>query len=336
MQDKMFFIKKTRSTTACNYLKNKFLPEKSRLGVAKTYFFLYVLLVLCFASLNIFAQKDSVYQPKLQFLEDTLLLGKPTPVALSFRYPKDWQVLFADTNYNYFPFELDKKIFFATQTDSLYSLDSAIYLLRSFEIDKVQKLRLPIYKIKNQGDSIAFFSNTDSIFFKEQIKSNQLDTLSLQADTQIVALEERFNFPFWIFVGLTALFVLAIVWLFFGDWIKKQILLLNLKRKHLRFEENFSKEISKIKTRKRIKDIELALLLWKKHLEQIEEKPFSSYTTREIIEILPIEHLANSLQNIDKAIYGTIIEEGLDKDLTYLKTLAHRRYLRRKKLIREN
>jgi len=300
----------------------------------KIYFWLSV--VLLSVCCNAFAQKDSLFRPKLKFLEDTLLLGKVTPVALSFRYPKDWQVLFTDTSYNYFPFELDKKIFFTTQTDSLYSRDSAIYMLRSFEIDNIQKLRLPIYQIKNQGDSITFFSNTDSIFFKELITSKQLDTLTLKADTQIVALEERFNFPLWIFVGVTALFVLAIVWLFFGDWIKKQIILLNLKRKHIRFEENFSKEMSKIKTRKRIKDIELALLLWKKHLEEIEEKPFSSYTTREIVEVLPIESLADSLQNIDKAIYGTIIEEGLDRDLNYLKTLAHRRYLKRKKLIREN
>ena len=336
MQDKMFFIRKTGSATAFNCLKNRFLSEKSRSGLAKTYFFLYWLIVLCFASLDVFAQKDSVYQPKLQFLEDTLLLGKPTPVALSFRYPKDWQVLFADTNYQYFPFELDKKIFFTTKTDSLYSLDSAIYLLRSFEIDKLQKLRLPIYKIKNQGDSTVFFSNIDSIFFKEQITSTQLDTLALQADTQIMLLAEKINFSLGVFLGVSALFILAIIWLFLGDWIKKQFVLLNLKRKHIRFEESFNREIGKIKTHKRIKDIEQALLLWKKHLEQIEEKPFSSYTTREIIEILPIEHLANSLQNIDKAIYGTIIEEDLDKDLTYLKTLAHQRYLRREKLIRGN
>ncbi|GAB4127753.1 MAG: hypothetical protein OHK0045_19050 [Raineya sp.] len=282
------------------------------------------------------AQKDSLYQPKLRFLEDTLLLGKPTPVALTFRYPKQWQVIFVDTNHNYFPFELDKKFFFTTRTDSLYSLDSAIYLLRSFDIDTIQKLRLPVYRIKPQGDSAMFLSNLDSIFFQELIKTKNLDTLLLKADTQIMPLKEKINFHMAIFVMVSTFFILTIVWLFFGDWIKKQIVLLNLKRKHIRFEENFSREINKIKSRKRIKDIEFALLLWKKHLEQIEEKPFSSYTTREIMEVLPLDRLGNSLQNIDKAIYGTIIEDDLDKDLNYLKTLAQRRYIRRKKLIRGN
>jgi hypothetical protein len=307
-------------------LKKRLLP---------VYFLGLLLFFSCFLP-SAFAQKDSLFQPKLQFLEDTLFLGKPTPVALSFKYPKEWQVVFADTNFKYFPFELDKKIFFTTQTDSLYSLDSAIYLLRSFEIEKVQRLRLPIYKIKPQGDSTIFFSNTDSIFFQELIRSNALDTLALKADTEMVLLAEKFNIHLWVFVLMSSIFGLGIIWIFFGDWIKKQIILLNLKQKHIRFEENFSREINKIKSRKRIKDIELALLLWKKHLEQIEEKPFSSYTTREIVEVLPIDRLGDSLQNIDKAIYGTIIEDDLDKDLTYLKTLAHRRYIRRKKMIRGN
>lgn len=309
--------------------------QKCRKFTAQIYC-LWCLFVVGLSSHLAIAQKDTLYQPKLQFLEDTLLLGKPTPVALSFRYPQNWQVVFTDTNYKYFPFELDKKFFFSTKTDSLHSLDSAVYWLRSFEIDSIQKLRLPVYKIKPSGDSIAIFSNTDSIFFQELIKSNRLDTLALQADTEMVLLAEKLNIHLWVFVGVSSVFVLGIVWIFFGDWIKKQVILLNLKQKHIRFEENFNREISKIKSRKRVKDIEQALLLWKKHLEQIEEKPFSSYTTREIVDILPIEQLGESLQNIDKAIYGTIIEKDLDKDLSYLKTLAHRRYIRRKKLIRGN
>lgn len=318
------------------FLKPKKVKKTNKLFIIPKHIFLCLTLFLFLAHLPTSAQKDSTYQPKLKFLEDTLLLGKPTPVALSFKYPKNWQVVFVDTNFKYFPFELDKKIFFTTKTDSLHSLDSAIYLLRSFEIDKIQKIRLPIYRIKPQGDSSVFLSNTDSIFFQELITSENLDTLALKADTQIMPLKEKINFPLGIFVIVSLIFFLAIIWLFFGDWIKKQVILLNLKQKHIRFEESFNREINKIKSRKRIKDIELALLLWKKHLEQIEEKPFSSYTTREIVEVLPIDRLGDSLQNIDKAIYGTIIEDDLDKDLTYLKTLAQRRYTRRKKLIRGN
>ncbi|MDX1903518.1 MAG: hypothetical protein SFU27_05110 [Thermonemataceae bacterium] len=293
-----------------------------------------------FLSLGLFAQKiskkDSLdLKPLLYFQDDSLLLGKPTQVSLSFRYPKHLQIVFCDTSHNYAPFELENKQFFPTHSDSLFSVDSAVYTLRSFEIDKKQVLRLPIFLIKPEGDSLILYSNTDSIYFQSQISASiPLENLSLQADTSLILLEEKFNFHFFIFWGVTLLFLVAIVWVLFGNWIKQQITLLNLKRKHLFFEDAFDREIARIRTRRRMEDIEQALHLWKKHLEQIEEKPFSTFTSREILEELPIEVLGEKLQNIDKAIYGAIIEEGLENDFLYLKALAHKRYIRKKATIR--
>lgn len=282
-----------------------------------------------------FTQQDSItYKPKLKFLTDTLLLGKPVPVAFSFEYPKHWQVVFPDTAYQYSPFEWHKKDFFPTQTQGSISKDSAIFWLKSFEIEPVQKLRLPAFYIQPNGDSVSIFSNIDSIFLKQYIHSTRLDTIALKANTQYAVLPTKPNFHAWVIGLVTSFFVLAIVWLFFGDWIKKQIILLNLKRKQVLFEDNFEKEMLKIRTRKRLKDIEQALILWKKHLEQIEGEPYSSFTSSEIVEVLQIEKLAESLQNIDRAIYGTIVEESLDKDLAFLKALAKERYRLKKQVIK--
>lgn len=297
---------------------------------AITFFWAYI----CFATLG-FAQQDSIaYKPKLKFLVDTLFLGKPVPVAFSFEYPKHWQVLFPDTTYQYSPFEWHKKDFFPTQTQGSLSKDSAIFWLKSFEIEPVQKLRLPAFYIQPNGDSVSIFSNIDSIFLKQYILSNRLDTITLKANTQYASLPIKLNFQAWVLGLVTSFFILAIVWLFFGDWIKKQILLLNLKRKQVLFEDNFEKEMLKIRTRKRLKDIEQAFILWKKHLEQIEGEPYSSFTSSEIVEVLQREKLAESLQNIDRAIYGTIMEESLDKDLAFLKSLAKERYRLKKQLIK--
>jgi len=274
-------------------------------------------------------------RPVLRFLEDSLHIGKPTPVSLTFVYPKHWQVVFCDTNFTYGNFELHEKKIFPTQTNASLSKDSAVYWLRSFEIDKIQRLRLPVFLIKPQGDSTLAYSNIDSIIYKELIFSEKLDTIALRSDTKIATLTPKVNYHVWVFWSITGAFLSVVIWLFFGDWIKKQIILLNLKRRHIVFEDNLDRDITKIRTRKRIVDIEQALNLWKKHLEQIESKPFSTYTSREILETLPITKLGESLQNIDKAIYGAIIEEGLDKDFLYLKNLANRRYIRRKKEIRE-
>jgi hypothetical protein len=299
------------------------------------YCFLLFFTTVCSQFVKAQKQDSAEIRPVLRFLEDSLHIGKPTPVSLTFDYPKQWQVVFCDTNFLYGNFELHEKKFFPTKTKALLSRDSAVYWLRSFEIDKIQRLRLPVFLIKPQGDSSLVYSNTDSIAFKEQISSNKLDTLVLRSDTTIATLTPKVNYHVWIFWTVTSIFLGVVVWLFFGDWIKKQIVLLNLKRKHIVFEDNLDRDIAKIRTRKRIIDIEQALNLWKKHLEQIESKPFSTYTSREILETLPITKLGESLQNIDKAIYGAIIEDSLDNDFLYLKNLANRRYIRRKKVIRE-
>ncbi len=282
-----------------------------------------------------FSQQDSiVYKPKLSFLTDTLLLGKPVPVALSFEYPKHWQVVFPDTAYPYSPFEWHRKDFFPTQTQGSISKDSAIFWLKSFEIEPVQKLRLPAFYIQPNGDSVSIFSNVDSIFLKQYIHSTRLDTIPLKANTQYASLPTKPNFHAWVLGLITSFFILAIIWLFLGDWIRKQIMLFNLKRKQIVFEDAFEKEMLKIRTRKQLKDIEKAFILWKKHLEQIEEEPYSSFTSSEIVEVLQIEKLAESLQNIDRAIYGTIVEESLDKDLAFLKSLAKERYRLKKQVIK--
>jgi hypothetical protein len=299
------------------------------------YCFLFCLLGLS-TQFALAQKKDSSeIQPVLHFLEDTLYIGKPTPVSLTFHYPKHWQVVFCDTNFTYGSFELQEKKFYPTKTNASLSRDSAVYWLRNFEIDKTHRLRLPVFLVKPQGDSTWVYSNIDSIAFKELILSEKLDTLALRSDTEIAILTPKVNYHVWIFWSITGIFLGIVIWLFFGDWIKKQIVLLNLKRKHIVFEDNLDRDITKIRNRKRITDIEQALNLWKKHLEQIEHKPFSTYTSREILETLPITKLGESLQNIDKAIYGAIIEEGLDKDFLYLKNLANRRYIRRKKELRE-
>lgn len=298
-----------------------------------------ILMTIVFSiTLSILAQKlDSItMKPKLKFLEDTFLLGKPTPVSMSFTYPKHWQVIFPDTNYNYAPFEWYKKDYFPTQTQNNLSKDSAVFWLRSFEISPIQTIRLPVFLIQPKGDSLALFSNIDTIYFKQLIHTTQVDTLRLKADTTYATLSQRFNLHAWVLVFVSVFFFSVLIWLFSGAWIRKQILLLNLKRKQVLFEDSFEKELLKIRTRRRIKDIEQAFILWKKHLEQIEDKPYSTYTSSEIVETLPVEKLAESLQNIDRAIYGTILEDSLEKDFSFLKHLARERYLLKKQIIKQN
>ncbi len=121
--------------------------------------------LLWFVSTNSISQD---VKPKGAFLVDSAKIGEQIPYSLSIRYPKQMEFLFPDSNYNFFPFEFISKDFFITHTDSLGSVDSAIYYLATFEIEPVQKLFLPVFMI-SQGDSVVLSPPADSIYLKALI-----------------------------------------------------------------------------------------------------------------------------------------------------------------------
>ena len=49
---------------------------------------------------------------------------------------------------------------------------------------------------------------------------------------------------------------------------------------------------------------ESALLLWKKYLENLIEKPYTKFTTKEINELEKDERMIHSLASIDRMIYA--------------------------------
>lgn len=53
-----------------------------------------------------------------------------------------------------------------------------------------------------------------------------------------------------------------------------------------------------------VQTIENAVILWKRYMEELEDKPFSTYTTKEIVEVMPNQQLAEALQHTDRIIYG--------------------------------
>jgi hypothetical protein len=70
-------------------------------------------------------------------------------------------------------------------------------------------------------------------------------------------------------------------------------------------------------------------------MEWLEEKPFSTYTTKEIIEILPDQGLAEALQETDRVIYAQMPSENSFRSVRTLEYIALRRY-REKRTMMEN
>jgi hypothetical protein len=243
------------------------------------------------------------------FSTDSVKLGKPITFYLSAKYPQASNVLFPDSSFSFAPFEFQKKNFVATQTKNGQSYDSVAYTLSTFEIDSIQTLKLPVF-IVHPKDCTLVFSETDTVFFDRTVKnlpdSVQLEKIPLKTNTNYFKVSWLLNYPLLsIIVG--ALIVLLIVgWIVFGKRIRKYFRVKRLNKNYLAFVEQFNSSIERAQSNFSSQSTEAALLVWKKYLENLMDKPYTKYTTKEIREREKDERMINSLSAIDRMIYANV------------------------------
>ena len=263
-------------------------------------------------------------QIKGGFQEDSLLIGKEVSFWLTASYPRNLEVIFPDSTYDYAPFELNQKVFFKTKSDSLVSYDSVIYQLTSFEIEKVQHLSLPVFVIK-EGDSITWESNSDSVFLAEMITTLP-DSLDLKANTEFNQVPLQFNYPY-VIAGLAIFLVLAtVIILVFGKGIKRQYLLYRLKKNHEKFVVKFRELVAHLDPSSSSERSEEILVLWKRYMEKLERKPFTKLTTKEILASPENSPLKKPLRAVDENIYGNISHSDLRDCFEDLEYFSSERY----------
>ncbi len=253
------------------------------------------------------------YKPKGSFQVDSVRVGEEIPYALSFTYPKDWQVLFPDSLGNYSPFEYSGRIFFPTETDSLSS-DSTIYYLSTFELDEVQLLRLPVKVRKPNGDTSTLYTDYSQISLI-QVVTQLPDSLDFKENTFYRNVKTAFNYPY-LLAGLFLLTIALItIWILFGKRIKKWFTLRRLTKVHQNFLGKYRKMQPEAAFGTNFDETEKLLFVWKKYLESLEKAPFTKLTTREILKIVNGNGLDSALRAVDKAIYAR--QKGEDLDLSF-------------------
>ena len=278
-----------------------------------------------------FGQKT---QPKGEFLTDSIEVGKSFFYSLSYRHAPKKEVFFPDTSFNFSPFEIisQKNFPSSTNENGSITLDSTIYQLVTFDVSASQTLRMPVY-IYEKTDCTAVYTGVDSIFLR---KSNvfPFDSLKvLKPETGLIPLGSEFNFS--ILLGTLALVigVVGAVYWVFGKDIYKQWQLIKLQRRHLEYLRAFNRLLRNAREKNNIKDAEKAIIVWKNYLERLENKPFATYTTREIVDNMPDDALAEALKNMDSIIYGQVISKNMAESLEVLKSGATRIYRNKRRLI---
>ena len=296
-----------------------------------------ILLCLLFithgSSLNVLhAQVPSWTPPKGKFLEVSMKVGLPVKYALSYRHDPNKDVFFPDSTYNFTPFELVNRQYFPTVTTENGSLDSVIYTLISFDVSPKQALSLPVY-VRAKRDCTRVFSPMDYVILKSIIQPNaNIDTMFLKKDTRMILIAQQINFPliFLILIGLGL--ITGMIFWFFGKPIKRQIRLFNFSRRYDDFQKLFQRlSRGTDDAKKRLENIERAIVLWKKYLERLENKPFTTFTTKEILDNLKDNRLADALREIDATVYGGVYSKKTIASLQILQELAEGIYREHRK-----
>lgn len=242
------------------------------------------------------------------FLSDSIRIGEPVPFSISVRYPQQLNVLFPDSTYSFAPFEFSSKQFFQTHTVNGISHDSVVYYLTTFEIDKVQRLRLPVF-VTTAKDCTTYTASPDSIYLVELVKNPPSDSvtannLPLKTNTFYEKVFSEFNYVIMLIIATALAIIALIVWIFFGKRILRYFKSKKLLKKHRAFLDAFNSNLSQLSAAFSREQAEQTLSLWKKYMEQLEQRPYTKLTTRETTTLLPDGNLKNNLQSLDRAIYG--------------------------------
>ncbi len=266
------------------------------------------------------------------FLTDSIEVGKPVYYSLSFRHPAKTEVFFPDSTFNFSPFEILSQKNFTSVTDHRGTLDSTLYQLVTFDVAALQPLRVPVY-IFNGRDSVAVYPAMDSIFLRKNNLVVAAGKKSLTPEVTLVPLSKEFNFSIALGILALAIGVIGSINWVFGREIQKQWRLLKLQRRHLEYLRTFNKLLRNAREKGSIKDAEKAIIVWKNYLERLENKPFATYTTREIMDNMPDDLLAEALKNMDGIIYGQAKSKKMDGSLEVLKAGATRLYRNKRRQI---
>jgi hypothetical protein len=260
------------------------------------------------------------------FIEDSLQLGSTVHYWVTAEYPMEIEVLFADSNYNFSPFEYADKFFVETELRNDNAFDSVVYGFQSFEIDLIQKLQLPVFVVQS-NDSIVLTTPLDSLFFEELVPLRQVsDTTQLIQNTQYNPVVRLFNYPLmWIIVGILLVISLMIFFIF-GQKIRNYFTIRRLKKEYGLFSNFISQSINVLKESVDRERAAQSLTQWKNYLERIELQPFSKLTTKEILALEFTSELKEALRNIDKNVYGNHRDPELYKSFQDIEDFTQHRF----------
>ncbi len=286
-----------------------------------------LLLVLTGLATNILHAQSKQLNLQGYFLADTIKIGETVAFSMSLEHPVDYELIFPDSNYNYAPFELVSKEYFTSKSTGNISKDSVVFYLSTFEIDNFLSFSLPVFIYQNK-DSVELYSNIDTVYIKSVLPTTNAE-VKLKENTNLQILLSQFNYPYLI-VGLVIIVIILVLLLVvFGNKIRQRIKVYFLKRAYQQFVKDFSLQMEKYDRDKELSNVESLLKIWKQYLGLLSELKIDTFTSKEIFGLYNDTRLLQTLNNIDRAIYGGVVVPELRTYMYILEEKAKEQYIKK-------
>ena len=258
----------------------------------------FLFLISFLISSNLFSQN---IEYKIYFLNDSIRIGDSISLISALKYPENIEIVQPDSSYNFTSFEFIGKKIFPSFSNGNIIYDSTIYYLRTFEIDSIQRLNLNATIINNK-DSLVIPSNTDSIALIYQV--SDVNFSKTKENTLFNSIRSIFNSEKVLIIIGFIILIIIIIYLLFRKKIKKYLKIRKLRIQIKIFNNDFDYILKDYLNNQEKNDLERLLLLWKRFMEKLSKRPYSTSTTTEISSFLENKKLLNLLKDIDRNLYS--------------------------------
>ena len=236
------------------------------------------------------------------FIKENKTIGDTIYFISTINYPKNIEIIQPDSSNDYKTFEYIDKLIFPSLKIEDRILDSTIYLLRTFNTDTIQSLKLSSYIINN-NDSVKITSTEDDIIISNQIKKID-QSLKVKYNTILSKINKLINYKYVTYIIAIILLIIGLTYILFGKKIVIFFKIHRLKKAFKSFETKFQKQQMIYKKEKSKNEIEKLLVIWKVFMEFISNKTYLSSTTKEIEKFNSNKKIISSLKEFDKNIYS--------------------------------
>jgi len=253
------------------------------------------------------------------FVQEKTQLGQRVDYLLVYRHDPAVEFRFPDKAYDFTPFELLEAHPSPTVTEGGISVDSIRYTLATYELGSPQSLAVPVIYVDAEGQEQLFFPEADALRLEEVVLQVP-DSLRFFESTTPMIVDKTFNFYYWGFAlaGVGGILLAAV--LLFGKRIGKALTVMQLKKRHRKFLEQFEyMEQQALGDASQL----LALMgLWKGYTGKLVGFPLPSLTTKEIATYMQQPNMLAALRRLDRAVYGHA-QATVERELAILKDTAN-------------